>query len=63
MYYRSEFEYLSELLWSRTVGSNSLNTNDGNLKGMHVSEKETGSMPSNLPADFSIATYCVSVSS
>jgi hypothetical protein len=60
MYYRSEFEYLSELLWSRTVGSNS---SKPNLKKMHVSEKEMGSMRSNLPADFSIATFSVSVSS
>ncbi|KAL6623180.1 hypothetical protein ACP70R_033059 [Stipagrostis hirtigluma subsp. patula] len=56
---RSEFDYLSELLWSRTVGSNSLKQEDGNIRQKHVSEKEDGLRHSNLPVDFSIRTYRV----
>ncbi|XP_062203715.1 nuclear pore complex protein NUP1-like isoform X2 [Phragmites australis] len=56
---RSEFEYLTELLWSRTIGSNSLKPEDSNIKKMHVSEKENGSRHSNIPVDFSIRSYSV----
>lgn len=60
MFCRSEFEYLAELLRSRTVGSNSLKPEVGNIKQMHFSEKENGSR--DLPVDFSIRTYNVAVS-
>ncbi|KAL6851882.1 hypothetical protein ACP4OV_020067 [Aristida adscensionis] len=56
---RSEYEYLTELLWSRTVGSNSLKREDGNIWQKHVSEKENGLGRSNLPVDFSIRTYSI----
>ncbi|OEL31227.1 hypothetical protein BAE44_0007756 [Dichanthelium oligosanthes] len=59
MYCRSEFEYLTELLWSRTIGSSSLKPEDGNMRKLIVSEQENGSRHSNLPADFSITTYNV----
>ncbi|CAN6338256.1 unnamed protein product [Urochloa humidicola] len=56
---RSEFEYLAELLWSRTIGSNSLRQEDGSIRNMPVSEQENGPRHSNLPVDFSITTYSV----
>ncbi|KAL5205836.1 hypothetical protein ABZP36_034045 [Zizania latifolia] len=51
---RSEFEYLSELLRSRTVASVSLKPEVGNIKKMHF-EKDNG--PRDLPVDFTTRTY------
>ncbi|CAL5093735.1 unnamed protein product [Urochloa decumbens] len=56
---RSEFEYLAELLWSRTIGSNSLRQEGGSIRNMPVSELENGPRHSNLPVDFSNTTYSV----
>ncbi|TVU50390.1 hypothetical protein EJB05_01760, partial [Eragrostis curvula] len=55
----SEFEYLAELLWSRTIGSDSLKPDNVSIKKIHVSEKEIGSRSSNSPVDFSIQTNSV----
>ncbi|KAF0888545.1 hypothetical protein E2562_014755 [Oryza meyeriana var. granulata] len=55
---RSEFEYLSELLRSRTVGSNSSQPEVGNIKQIHFHEKESGSR--DLPADFTTKTFSAS---
>ncbi|XP_039801858.1 nuclear pore complex protein NUP1-like isoform X3 [Panicum virgatum] len=57
---RSEFEHLSKLLWSRTVGSSSLKPEDGSIRKMPISEQENGSRRPSLPVDFSIRTYSVS---
>ncbi|CAD6270144.1 unnamed protein product [Miscanthus lutarioriparius] len=54
---RSEFEYLTNLLWSKTIGANSLKPEDGNIRKMIVYDKENGSEHSNLPLDFSTTTY------
>lgn len=62
IYCRSEFEYLADLLWSRTIGENSLKPEDGNIRKMHVYWKENISRHSNLPVDFSTTTYNVAVS-
>ncbi|KAG2629144.1 nuclear pore complex protein NUP1-like isoform X2 [Panicum virgatum] len=51
---RSEFEHLSKLLWSRTIGSSSLKPEDGSIRKMPLSEQENGSGCSSLPVDFSI---------
>lgn len=59
MFCRTEFEYLAELLWSRTIASNSLKPED--IK-MPVSEQDSGSRHSSLPIDFSITKYSVAVS-
>ncbi|CAN6333865.1 unnamed protein product [Urochloa humidicola] len=56
---RSECQYLSELLWSRTIGSNSLRQEGGSIRNMPVSMLENGPRHSNLPVDFSITTYSV----
>ncbi|PAN20893.1 hypothetical protein PAHAL_3G419700 [Panicum hallii] len=56
---RSEFEHLSKLLWSRTIGSSSLKPEDGSIRKMPISEQENGSRCSSLPVDFSITTYSV----
>ncbi|CAN6347610.1 unnamed protein product [Urochloa humidicola] len=56
---RSEFEYLAELLWSRTIGSSSLRQEGGSIRNMPASEMENGPRHSNLPVDFSITTYSV----
>ncbi|CAL4899528.1 unnamed protein product [Urochloa decumbens] len=56
---RSEFEYLAELLWSRTIGSNSLRQEGGSVRNMPVSQLENGPRHSNLPVDFSITTNSV----
>uniref|UniRef100_J3ND93 Nuclear pore complex protein NUP1 n=2 Tax=Oryza brachyantha TaxID=4533 RepID=J3ND93_ORYBR len=52
---RSEFEYLSELLLSRTAGSKLLNPGVGNIKKMHFHEKASGS--TDLPVDFSVRAF------
>ena len=59
---RREFEHLSKLLWSRTVGSSSLKPEDGSIRKMPISEQENGSRRPSLPVDFSIRTYSVAVS-
>uniref|UniRef100_K3Z3Q1 Nuclear pore complex protein NUP1 n=1 Tax=Setaria italica TaxID=4555 RepID=K3Z3Q1_SETIT len=56
---RTEFEYLAELLWSRTIGSNSLKPEDGSFSKMPMSEQDNGSRHSSLPVDFSITRYSV----
>ncbi|XP_021301802.1 nuclear pore complex protein NUP1 isoform X4 [Sorghum bicolor] len=56
---RSEFEYLASLLWSKTIGVNSLKPEDGNIGKMIVCDKENGSEHSNLPLDFSTTTYSI----
>uniref|UniRef100_A0A0D9XZ35 Nuclear pore complex protein NUP1 n=1 Tax=Leersia perrieri TaxID=77586 RepID=A0A0D9XZ35_9ORYZ len=48
----SEFEYLSELLLSRTVGSKLFNSGVGNMKKMHFPDKASGYR--DLPVDFSV---------
>ncbi|RLN29761.1 nuclear pore complex protein NUP1 [Panicum miliaceum] len=55
----SEFEHLSKLLWSRTIGSSSLKPEDGSIRKKPISEQENGSRHSSLPVDFSITTYSV----
>lgn len=62
MYCRSEFQYLAELLWSRTIGSSSVKPDDVNKRKVPVSEQESGSRYFNLPVDFSTTTYSVAVS-
>ena len=59
---RSEFEHLSKLLWSRTIGSSSLKPEDGSIRKMPLSEQENGSRRSSLPVDFSIRISSVAVS-
>lgn len=54
---RSEFEYLANLLWSKTIGANSLKLEDGNVRKMIVYDKENASEYSNLPLNFSTTTF------
>jgi hypothetical protein len=53
---------LANLLWSKTIGANSLKPEDGNIRKMIVYDKENGSEHSNLPLDFSTTTYSIDVS-
>jgi hypothetical protein len=61
-YCRSEFEYLANLLWSKTIGANSLKLEDGNVRKMIVYDKENASEYSNLPLNFSTTTFSADVS-
>uniref|UniRef100_A0A453K6H3 Nuclear pore complex protein NUP1 n=7 Tax=Aegilops tauschii subsp. strangulata TaxID=200361 RepID=A0A453K6H3_AEGTS len=54
---RSEFEYLTGLLRSRTVGSNTMQSEVNNIKQTLSPEKEKGSR--DLPVDFSIKSYSI----
>ncbi|KAM3255160.1 hypothetical protein ACQJBY_048518 [Aegilops geniculata] len=57
MFCRSEFEYLTGLLRSRTVGSNAMQSEVNNIKQTLSPEKEKGSR--DLPVDFSIKSYSI----
>ncbi|XP_048529002.1 nuclear pore complex protein NUP1-like isoform X1 [Triticum urartu] len=54
---RSEFEYLTGLLRSRTVESNTMQSEVNNIKQTLSLEKEKGSR--DLPVDFSIKSYSI----
>ncbi|KAF7057759.1 hypothetical protein CFC21_064956 [Triticum aestivum] len=54
---RSEFEYLTGLLRSRTVESNTMQSEVNNIKQTLSPEKEKGSR--DLPVDFSIKSYSI----
>ncbi|KAI4988606.1 hypothetical protein ZWY2020_035846 [Hordeum vulgare] len=54
---RSEFEYLTGLLRSRTIGSNTVQSEINNIKQTLSPKKEKGSR--DLPVDFSIRSYNV----